>query len=214
MPTIPQVTSPLRMEALLNVTRQLSKLDANRLITNIHHVATGDARAPSAWMSLFYDLQELEDVFHKLSRAGHDIRAAYRDFDDLRRWVQAAASTMSHSTPLSPRDVPAKSALQRSPVTTSIRPQHTLPRASPTIPPSPQQFHRSSKGRVTAPAPVRTSPAPKARFHVRFAPTATVYTIPCYTHETPSPAERSSRAPRQSHAKYVIFTRASGCHHC
>jgi hypothetical protein len=71
---ISQIASPLRMDALLHVTRQLSKLDPNRLLTNIQHVATGDSRAPSAWMSLFYDLKELEDVFHKLSQAGHDVR--------------------------------------------------------------------------------------------------------------------------------------------
>jgi hypothetical protein len=201
------------MDALLHVTRQLSKLDPNRLITNIHHVATGDGRAPSAWMSLFYDLKELEGVFRKLSHAGHDVRAAYRDFDDLRRWVYATASTMSpptphssHSTqfvPRSPHVVPTKSASRRTPVTTPTRPEHVRLRASSSTLPSPQQPHRSSRGQVVAPTPVRTSPSPKARLHVRFAPNTTVYTIPRYAHATPPPAERPSCVPRarQSHAK-------------
>ena len=212
--TTPQAAPPLHMDALLHVIRQRSKLDPNRLLTNIQHVATGDSRAPSAWMSLFYDLKELEGVFHKLSQAGHDVRAAYRDFNDLRRWVCAAASTMSPPTPHSPRStqlvprstrvVPTQSPSQRSPMTTSTRPKHTQSRVSASVPPSPQQPHRSSRGRVIAPTPVRVSPSPKARAHVRFAPTATVYTIPRYAHATPPLAERPScapRSPRQSHAK-------------
>jgi len=212
--TIPQVASPLRMDALLHVTRQLSKLDPNRLLMNIQHVAAGDSRAPSAWMSLYYDLKELEDVFHKLSKAGHDIRAPYRDFNDLRRWVYAAASTMSpptphspHSTkpvPRSPHVVPAQSLSQRPPVTTSTRPEHKQSRVTSSVPPPPQQPHRSSRGQVIAPTPVRPPPSPKARAHVRFAPTALVYTVPRYAHATPPPAERPScapRSPRKSHAK-------------
>lgn len=217
MLTIPQVAPPLHMDALFHVTSQLSKLDPNRLLTNIQHVATGDSRAPSAWMSLFYDLKELEGVFHKLSQAGHDVRAAYRDFNDLRRWVYAAASTMSPPTPHSPHSprstqlvprythvVPTQSPPQRSPVTTSTRPKHTQSRVTSSVPPSPQRPHRSSGGQVIAPTPVRVSPSPKARAHVRFAPTATVYTIPRYAHATPPLAERPScapRSPRQTHAK-------------
>jgi hypothetical protein len=234
---ISQIASPLRMDALLHVTRQLSKLDPNRLLTNIQHVATGDSRAPSAWMSLFYDLKELEDVFHKLSQAGHDVRDAHRDFNDLRRWVYAAASTMSPPTPhssrstqlvpppRSPHNFPSQPPSQRSPVTTSTRPEHMPSRVSSSVPlsprqphrssggqarvsssapPSPQQPHRSTRGQLIAPTPVRAPPSPKARAHVRFAPTATVYTISRYAHATPPPAERPSgvpRSPRQSHAK-------------
>jgi len=214
------------MDALLHVTRQVSKLDPNRLITNIHHIATGDSRAPSAWMSLFYDLKELEDVFQKLSHSGHDVRAAYRDFDDLRRWVNAAASTMSprkphpslspHSVPRSPHSVPrsphpvprsphsvpvppTQSASQRPPMTTSKRPEHARPRVGPTIPPS-LQHHRPSKGHVIAPTPVRASSPPK---HVHFAPNATVYTVSRYAYATPV-TERPAcvpRATRPSHTK-------------
>ena len=201
------------MDALLHLTRRLSKLDPNRLISNIHHIASGDARAPSAWMSIFYDLRELEDVFRNLSHAGHDISAAYRDFDDLRRWVHAAASTMSPLTPHSPRSThslprstpvtPTQPASQRLPTMTSTRPEHPRPRVSSMTPSSPQH-HRSSKAQVTAPAPGRAPPSPKTRAHVRFASTATVYTIPRYDHATLPPAERSSSAPRatrRSHAK-------------
>jgi hypothetical protein len=212
--TIPQVASPLRMDALLRVTRQLSKLDPNRLIANINYITRGDPRAPSAWMSLIYDLRELEDVFDNLTHAGHDVRAAYQDFDDLRRWVYATASTMSHPTPHSPRSthsvsrsthfVPAQSPSQRSPVTTSTRPEHARPRVSPTTPTSPKRHHHSPKGHIVAPTPTRISPSPKARAHVRFAPTAIVYTIPRDDHPTLPPTERPScvpRTPRQSHAK-------------
>jgi hypothetical protein len=187
------------MDALLRVTRQISKLDPNRVLANIHHIATGGPRASSAWKSLVYDLQELENVFRDLAHAGHDIRAAYRDFDDLRRWVYAAASPVSHSTPHSS---PKHS--QRSPVTTSTRPEHARARVSPAIPTSPKHHHHSSRGHVIAPTPVRGSPPPKARSHVRFAATATVYTVSRYLDAPRPPPERPScvpRAPRQSHAK-------------
>jgi len=200
------VAPPLRMDALLSVTRQLSKVDPNHLLANIQHVAMGDSRAPSAWMSLFYDLKEIDNVLHKLSQAGHDIRAAYRDFSDLRRWLYAVASTMpphssrSKSVPRSTHILPTQSPSQRSPATPSTRPEHMRPRVDSTIPPSPHKPHRSPRGQVVAPAHVS-----KARFHVRFAPTATVYTIPRYEDATPPPDERppsSPRAPRQSHARH------------
>ena len=212
--TILQVAPPLRIDALLSVARQVSTLDPNRLLANIQHVATGDSRAPSAWMSLFYDLKELENVFYKLSQAGHDIRAAYRDFNDLRRWVYAAASNMSPRTPhtslstkSAPRStqvVPTQHPSQRSPVTPSTRPEHMRPRVNPSIPPSPHKLHRSPRGQVVASTPMHASRSPKAQLHVRFNPTATIYTYPRKEEETPPRVERPSaapRSPRQSHAK-------------
>jgi hypothetical protein len=211
------VAPPLRMDALLNVARQVSTVDPNRLLANIQHVATGDSRAPSAWMSLFYDLKELEKVFYKLSQAGHDIRAAYRDFNDLRRWVYAAASTMSptpttphssHSTKSVPRSthvLPTQHPSQRSPVTPSTRPEHMRPRVNPSIPPSPHKLHRSPRGQVVASTPMHASHSLKASLHVRFNPTATIYTYPRQEGETPPPAARPSvatRSPRHSHAKH------------
>ena len=213
--TIPQVAAPLRMDALLSVTRQLSKVDPNLLLANIQHVAMGDSRAPSAWMAIFYDLKELDNVLHKLSQAGHDIRTAYRDFSDLRRWLYSVASTMSPRSPHSSRStnsvprsthvLPTQPSPQRLPVTPSTRPEHVRPRVDSTVPPSPHKPHRSPRGQVVAPAHVLASP--KARFHVRFAPTATVYTIHRHEDATPPPVEQPSyspRAPLQSHARYVL----------
>ena len=169
-------------------------------------------------MSICYDLRELEDVFRSLAHAGHDISAAYRDFDVLRRWVHAAASTMSQFTPHSaypayslPRSTPhspypttpatpTKSASQRSPLMTSPRPEQLRPRRA-TISVPIQQYYHSPKVQVTTPAPARRAPSPRTRTHVRFASTATVYTIPRYDHATLPPAERSPRATRQPHAK-------------
>ena len=220
--TIPQVVPPSRIDALLSVARQVSTLDPNRLLANIQHVATGDTRAPSAWMALFYDLKELENVFYKLSQAGHDIRAAYRDFNDLRRWVYAVASTMSpakphsslstksvpRSTHLLPTQLPTQHPSQRSPVTPSTRPEHMRPRVNPSIPPSSHKLHRSPRGQVVTSTPRHASHSPKAQLHVRFNPTATIYTYPRKEEEIPLPAERPSvapRSPRQSHAKYVLL---------
>ena len=209
-----QVAPPHRIDALLSVARQVSKLDPNRLLANIQHVATGDSRAPSAWMSLFYDLKELESVFYKLSQAGHDIRAAYRDFNDLRRWVYAAASTMSPRTPHSshptksvPRSthvLPTQHHSQRSPATPSTRPEHMRPRVNPSIPPSSHKSHRTPRGQVVASAPMHASHSPKAQHHVRFNPTATIYTYTRHEGATHPPVERPSvshRSSRQSHAK-------------
>ena len=200
------------MDALLSVARQLSKVDPNRLLANIQLVAMGDSRAPSAWMALFYDLKELDNVLHKLSQAGHDIRTAYRDFSDLRRWLYAVASTMSprsshssrpkQSVPRSTQVLPTQSPSHRPPLTPSTRPEHIRPRVDSTVPPSPHKPHRSPRGQVVAPA--RVLAHPKARLHVRFAPTATVYTIHRHEDATPPPVERPSYSPRQSHARYVL----------
>ena len=193
------------MDALLHLTRQLSKLDPDRLIANIHHIARGDAHAHSAWKALVYDLQDLDAVFHNLAHAGHDIRGAYRDFTDLRRWVYAAASSTPPHTPHPSRSahlVRTPHASQRSPVTTSTRLEHAhpRPRVSSTIPTSPQQRHhspRNHRNHVAVPTPVRTFSPPKARPHVRFASTEIVYR---YAHATP-PSDCVPRTPHQSHAR-------------
>lgn len=71
--------------------RQLAGLDPKRFLSNLQVAAM--SRSPQAISALAADMRELEDIFHKLARAGHDVSAAQRDYQVLKQFISQLTYT-------------------------------------------------------------------------------------------------------------------------
>lgn len=89
--------------------RQLAGLDPKRFLANLQAAVN---RSPQAIVALKADMYELESIFYKLSRAGHDVSAAQRDFLMLKQFVAQLAAVEQRRPP--PLPLPSSSTTSRS----------------------------------------------------------------------------------------------------